>query len=349
MAPRILLIGDYPPPHGGVAVHVKQLHDFLLARGLESKVLDIGKGRGPAPEVVPSPSLGCYGWHLARFAASGWLLHLHTSGNNPKAWLVAASVATAPGRGGKAITLHSGLIPAFLAASATHRALARVALAGFDRIIPVSPAIHASLVSLGVPGDRMELHPAFLASAVRPGPLPEGFAEARARRAPLVAYAHHPSPVYGRDVMLRALARVRPRMPDVGLFAFGPGALHDAAREAGVEEQLEAFGELPHPQALAALRACDVFVRPTRADGDSISVREALALGVPVVASDVAQRPQGTLLFKAGDPDALADRMVQAVAGGRVRAPTVDAGPALLRIYAGLGMTFRRSSNAAAG
>jgi glycosyltransferase involved in cell wall biosynthesis len=44
-----------------------------------------------------------------------------------------------------------------------------------------------------------------------------------------------------------------------------------------------------------------VFVRPTLKDGDSISVREALVLGVPVVASRVGSRPPGTILFHPGN------------------------------------------------
>ena len=41
----------------------------------------------------------------------------------------------------------------------------------------------------------------------------------------------------------------------------------------------------------------DIVLRTTNTDGDSITVREALALGKPVVASDVVARPEGTTLF----------------------------------------------------
>jgi hypothetical protein len=55
-----------------------------------------------------------------------------------------------------------------------------------------------------------------------------------------------------------------------------------------------------HDACLALMSACDVFLRPTLEDGDSISVREALALGVPVVASRVGARPAGAILFRPG-------------------------------------------------
>ena len=37
---RILLVGDYPPPPGGIAIHVRQLHRMLHESGCEVRVLD---------------------------------------------------------------------------------------------------------------------------------------------------------------------------------------------------------------------------------------------------------------------------------------------------------------------
>lgn len=49
----------------------------------------------------------------------------------------------------------------------------------------------------------------------------------------------------------------------------------------------------------------DIVLRTTNTDGDAISVREALFLGKPVIASDVVCRPKGTLLFKTRDAEDL--------------------------------------------
>ncbi len=68
-----------------------------------------------------------------------------------------------------------------------------------------------------------------------------------------------------------------------------------------------ALGDLPHAVALGTIALCDTFVRATRADGDAMSVREALALGRPVVASDAAVRPGGVLVYPCEDPAALAE------------------------------------------
>ncbi|HZH03991.1 MAG TPA: glycosyltransferase family 4 protein [Myxococcaceae bacterium] len=338
---RVLLVGDYPPPSGGISVHVQQLHGVLRRAGIDAHVLDIGKGRQRHPDVTAAHSPWAYASRLAAFAARGYLIHLHTSGNNRKAWAVAASCAWMPlRRAPRVLTIHSGLMPEALAADPRLRQLARAAARGFSAVIAVSEPVSRALVSLPLPARRIRVHPAFIASAVAPGEPPPELAAARGRRRTLITVAHHPSPVYGRALTFQALRQLAVQRPDVGLAVFGPGtrdtAFDEAAQSAGVSHLIENFGELPHGQALALLQASDAFIRPTLADGDSISVREALALGTPTVASDVATRPAGTVLFRSQDPGDLTRALLQALAAGRrapEAAPEADSGEATLRLY----------------
>ena len=273
---RVLLIGDYPPPYGGVAIHVQQLHRFLRDRGVEAKVLDIGKGGRPAPDVIPVQSLARFGLRLA----------------------------------------------------------------GYSRVVAVSGAVKEALVGCGVPAAKILVQPAFCSSQVKPGPMTATVELARARRTPLLAMAHHPSPVYGRMVMFRALRLLANELPGVGLAVFGPGTRTPEfardARETHVAPYLEDLGELDHEAVLGLLSRCDAFIRPTTHDGDAISVREALALGVPCVASDVCARPEGTYLFRAGYAPDLALRVRQALVEGAAETVLPDAGPVLLSLYAEL-------------
>ncbi|MFE8599602.1 glycosyltransferase family 4 protein [Archangium violaceum] len=336
---RVLLVGDYPPPHGGVAVHVQQLHGYLRERGVETVVLDIGKGGRPAPDVIPVRTPTQYGTRLAGFLREGWTVHVHTSGNNPKSWMLAAT-AGVRARAPRVITLHSGLLPDYLAASVARRAFARVALAGYSRVVAVSEAVREALARCGVPEEKLVVYPAFCGSQVRPGRVSPEIEAARARRLPLLAMAHHPSPVYGRGLMFRALRMIADELPGVGLAVFGPGTRSEEflrdAREHRVEELIEDLGELEHSRALALISRCDAFIRPTTHDGDAISVREALALGVPCVASDVCGRPHGTYTFQVGNAVELAERVHHALEQGPAQVVSPDAGPVLLKLYGDL-------------
>lgn len=64
----------------------------------------------------------------------------------------------------------------------------------------------------------------------------------------------------------------------------------------------------------------DIVLRTTNTDGDSITVREALALGVPIIASDVVERPEGTVLFKTRDVDSLVKIIKETAQGGNCEA-----------------------------
>ena len=246
---------------------------------------------------------------------------------------VAGQLARTP----TAITVHSGLLPDLLERSRALHRHARVALHGFGHVIAVSPAIHEAVLALGVRADRVSMYPAFCASEVRAGDPPDALGAIRERRRPLLAIAHHPSPVYGRELMFAALAEIARRYPRVGLAMFGAGTaspelLADAERF-GVRHSLENLGELSNERALAVIRASDVFVRPTSADGDSVSVREALALGVPVVATDAALRPPGTIVCRAGSAEDLARKVEWALENPPAPAPQPDSVGFLAELY----------------
>lgn len=313
---RVALVGDWPPPHGGLSVHVAALAGHLAARGVDVRVLDIGRGHHAAADVRRARGPRRYALALAGVAAEGRLVHVHTNGANPRSWLVAlaggrARCATAP-RG--VLTIHSGLCPAWLAASPRRRGLAAWACAAYGRVVAVSEAIAAAIAGAGVPSRRIAVLPPFSPSMLSPGAAPPALAPFRAARRPLFAAALAPGRTYGADVLRAAFAVVRARLPGAGLVAFGPGT------EALAGEGVLALGDVPHGAALAVIAAADVFVRPTRADGDAVSVREALALGTAVVASAAGHRPPGCLLVPPDDMAALAAGMERAAAAPRAAA-----------------------------
>jgi glycosyltransferase involved in cell wall biosynthesis len=149
---------------------------------------------------------------------------------------------------------------------------------------------------------------------VQPGTPPAGFSELRQEAAPLYCAMLAPGPVYGAPELLCAFAEVHAQNPRARLALYGPGTLElDLVRSAGAAAAaVRAFGELHRGAALALIGGSDVFVRPTLADGDSVSVREAVALGRVVVATSVGTRPAEARLVPPGDSRALADALREA-------------------------------------
>ena len=114
--------------------------------------------------------------------------------------------------------------------------------------------------------------------------------------------------LYGVDTFLALARHLGALAPDVGfvlhLSRRGDPVLAAAAlqtvEELGLGDRFVLLeGQLEEASDLWAI--ADLYVRPTRTDGDSVSVHEALALGVATLASDAVKRPAAVALFATGD------------------------------------------------
>jgi glycosyltransferase involved in cell wall biosynthesis len=125
------------------------------------------------------------------------------------------------------------------------------------------------------------------------------------------------------DLLLRAVAAVPAR--DFGLVLIGVGSeesrLRKLAGDLGLERRVTFAGEIQGAAALFA--AFDVFVTTSRKEGLPLAVLEAMALGLPVVASDIpAHREllgEGSEGLTAGTVEALAARLSAVLGDGGLR------------------------------
>ncbi|QZY55332.1 glycosyltransferase [Crassaminicella profunda] len=61
------------------------------------------------------------------------------------------------------------------------------------------------------------------------------------------------------------------------------------------------------------LRKSDIFIRPTNTDSYGVSIAEAIYYDIPSIASDVCDRPQGTILFKSRDQEDLEEKVIDVI------------------------------------
>lgn len=101
----------------------------------------------------------------------------------------------------------------------------------------------------------------------------------------------------GLDYLADAYAIVHERTPGVDLVVAGPDDGERATFEAaikrhGVQRHVHIVGPQYGPDKLAALRDAAVFCLPSRQEGFSIAITEALAMGLPVVVSRACHYPE---------------------------------------------------------
>lgn len=149
------------------------------------------------------------------------------------------------------------------------------------------------------------------------------------------------TPKKDHRTLLEALARLDGDLGPVRGVIVGDGPLADRLADdvarLGLAERVQLLGS--REDAPALLPAFDVFAMSSRHEGLSIALVEALATGLPCVASDVGGIPEvvvhgeSGLLVPPGDPDALA-RALGAVLGDRDRwRQMVAAAPAHAACY----------------
>jgi glycosyltransferase involved in cell wall biosynthesis len=327
---KLLLVGPYPPPHGGISVHVATAHRMLAGAGVACRVLDVARGAAPAKRRGAWRSGLSLAGGLRRHARRGWTPHLHANGHSARSWLQILGCGLA-GRAAPArlLTLHSGLLPGHLeTGGAAARGLARRALAAYDRVLCVNAEIRDAVAALGVPRERLAIAPAYLPIGAVRGEVPEALGGWLDGHRPLLSTALFFRPEYGFDLLLEALERVRrarPELAGLGCLVLGDGegapAVERALVERGFEGWVRLTGDVPHELCLTLIGRSDLFVRPALADGDALSVSEALALGVPVVASDAGARPPGATRFRSGDAGDLAARIEETLRRPRLPRP----------------------------
>ncbi|HEV8374710.1 MAG TPA: glycosyltransferase family 4 protein [Candidatus Polarisedimenticolia bacterium] len=94
-------------------------------------------------------------------------------------------------------------------------------------------------------------------------------------------------PTKGLSELLQAFALLRERIPGMRLRVVG-----EPAPGVGEREGVEVVGKIPREKMPEEYRRCDLFVLPTLADNTPVTLMEAMASGLPVIATSVGGIPE---------------------------------------------------------
>jgi glycosyltransferase involved in cell wall biosynthesis len=192
-----------------------------------------------------------------------------------------------------------------------------------DRLVTVSNSIASDLVRRGVRRERVvAIANGVEMSRFRVGPGVRlairrslGISSAE----PLVGTVGSLVPLRNHALLLTAACRVLVQVPEARFLIVGEGSerrrLEAMARELGIAERIAFAGERRDiPELLSAL---DVFALSCDTEGFGLAALEAMAAGVPIVATRVGALPElieegeSGLLVPAGDAPGLADALLR--------------------------------------
>lgn len=164
-------------------------------------------------------------------------------------------------------------------------------------LFAVSRALRDSMIDEGFPADRLEV----IHNGIDPGLPPTDFERRSARRrlgildtTLVVGTIARLDAVKDLGTLIEAIALLRQSLPDVVLVVVGDGderrRLKEIARRCGVQMAVNFFGQRNDARRL--LPAFDAYVNSSTSEGVSLTILEAMAAGLPVVATRVGGTPE---------------------------------------------------------
>lgn len=204
------------------------------------------------------------------------------------------------------------------------------------RLCAVSADLRRHMISEGFPGRRLEVVYNGIAAGERPRPAQRQAAREALGLAPgalVVGSVGRLDPVKNLPALLRAHARLLAEHPEARLVIVGDGpdreALHAEARDLNIADTVVFTGY--RADVRAVLPAFDVYANSSRYEGVSLTILEAMAAGLPVVATDVGGNPEVVIDHEtgrlvAGHASALAGALVELANHPKRRHAMGDAG-----------------------
>ena len=326
---------------GGMERVVAQLSTMLRYRGYSVGITCVDSEGAMAPELraagvrvthVPTYGRRSFLWPvvLRRWFESITpdIVHIH---DDP--WLKAALAARQAQVPVVLFTLHGRTFETWV-----DRVLNRRAARLSDRITAVSIPLRHQLI------ERLHIEPQRVLT-IPNGVDVEHFAPNSGRGAvrsrlgfesdqPLIGMVARLEPVKNHDCLLRAFVKVVAEYPAARLVLVGDGQLRYAIEKRivdyGLSDSVLMTGE--RSDVADIYRALDVCVLPSFAEGAPISILEAMATGVCIVASAVSGTPElldhGScgLLVPANDSDALSEAISKVLRNPKLRRSLAEAG-----------------------
>lgn len=214
--------------------------------------------------------------------------------------------------------------------------LAAFASAQADAVVAVSAYTEGLIRATGVVPARLLRIPPGVDVPADPAPVP-------ADRPTVLTIARMEERYKGHDVLVRALALVRAKVPDVEWVVLGDGSLRPGieglARSYGLSDSIRFLGSVPDEERDSWLRRAHVLAMPSRVpgggyagEGFGIVFLEAGAYGKPVVAGNVGGAldsvadGESGLLVDPLDPLAVAEAITALLLDGELAARMGAAG-----------------------
>jgi glycosyltransferase involved in cell wall biosynthesis len=297
---RVLLVGRGVPEQGGISVFIEGLRSGPLSDDVDISFLNLTRqrdmGRGGSFTLGNLRRSLADLWSVFRRAADADIVHLHSSLAPASTMLRAGALAAAARLRRRKVVIHAhgGRLLTWIDRRGA-RALTKVTMAPVSTVVAVSRGVATTLADV-LGSNRVT----YVTNGIDPGEFTKPV-DAPDRAAPdgadpRVLYVGHLSRRKGVLDLCEAsrLLRARGIAHEVALAGGRPdeGTEEHELVSAALDDAVVALGTIPHERIAPIYHSARVFCLPSWWEAMPLSILEAMAAGLPVVATNVGDVPQ---------------------------------------------------------
>ncbi|MCL0062937.1 glycosyltransferase [Peptococcaceae bacterium] len=317
---QILIVGTYPPPYGGISVHIERLRNILVNSGIyECHILDVSSVDAEKKKVYKNITV-VNGNKITKLIKSlveiknfkGDIIHYHVSalGNFKYAGIMFNYINK---KVKKMLTVHSGsFIKDYINSNWVDKKLIVWNLKMFDCIITVNNTQADFIKNKLSVKKQIVTIPAFLppeySDCKDDNPIiKEEIQELKRKFKKIIVSSGYMREYYGFHIIIEAIKELSKECSeDIALIIVTyaepnlkySNEILNSIKGLG---NVKLYNDLKPVDFALILKQSDIFIRATDRDGDAVSIREAMYFNKQILASDCVDRPEGVVLFKTMD------------------------------------------------
>lgn len=315
---EIVIIGSYPPPYGGISVHIKRMKEQLRIYKVDFLVFAENKINSEDENVIYS---GSYKKLLPKIIfIKCVLIHFHTLNYKTHSLFFIFKILKK-----KLILTFHGNEVFWKECNNLYKKLLIYNYKKLDKIICVNLNVKNELIGYGINKNKIEVISAYINPVENEYDfinIPESVWRFINNSNFLISANgwvrfYNNQDLYGIDMLIELIRKLKNAGYNVSLLIALLGInmqnhseklyyeeLINKIKEYNLQSNIMIF-EVNDTEFYPILKKSKLFLRPTNTDGDAVSIREALYYKVVTIASDIVERPEGTILCRTRDVDEL--------------------------------------------
>ncbi|NFF65031.1 glycosyltransferase family 4 protein [Clostridium sporogenes] len=326
---KIAIIGPYPPPYGGISVHIKRMKLYLENKNIDVTVYNDAKEYNNISQKVIS--IGSYKKFIFKVIfLKEDILHFHSIDKRIRILLGFYKIFNKK----IILSLHGeSMHDQIKTSNYLEKKLLNNSLKKIDYITCSNNKIKEDLVFFGVNENKIEVIPEY----IKPFETEEDFESIPQNVWEFINNSnfliaangwirfYNDEDLYGVDMLIDLVYELSKRNIQASLIFALLGAeiqsieekkyyckLKNKIKELGIENNIFIF-ESKNKEFYPILKKSQLFIRPTNTDGNSVSVMEAMDLKIPCITSNACPRPEGVVIFKTRDMDNLIKKTMELI------------------------------------